>query len=247
MKERIIYISSILLLFSVIAFMMKDCSSKNHELEVANQNIRALTDSTRKVINELGKVQYEKSVFSGDIETLRKLNKELVEEAEAQKGDTRVITKVVTKIVFDTIMIDNRVAKIDDSTFTIDFSYRKDYDQLNSISFNGKVPTIIQQKDDSISLKSSSTMINDMSLNMKIYTGIKDENGTYAIFARTDFPGVNFDLDGAIIDPEKSFIHKKSSLFSLMLGGGFGYGYTSSGTGFFPSVGLYVGINLFNF
>jgi hypothetical protein len=247
MKERLVYISSIFALVAIVAFMARDCSSKNVELEIANQNIQALTDSTRMVKNELGKVQYERTVFAGDVESLKRLNGELVKEIEAQKGKTRVVTKIVTEVVFDTIFIENDVVKLDDSTFIIDFSYKKDYGESNSIGFNGRVPATIEKTNDGLSLRSSSTSISDMMLNMKIYTGIKEEGGAYRIFARSDFPGVKFDLDGAIVDPEKSFISKKQSPFSLMLGGGFGYGFTNSGTGFFPSIGLYVGINLLNF
>lgn len=246
MKERIIYAASIAVLLIVIAFMAKDCSSKDELLNMANQNAEALMDSTRLTKNKLNQTQYEKKMFMADVETLKKLNSDLIKEADAQRGNTRVITKIVTKVVFDTIRIDNRVDKLDDSTFAIGFSYKKDFDSLNSMAFNGNVPTIVSTQEGKVSLKSSSTTISDLSMNMKLYTGVKEENGTYSIFARTDFPGVKFDLDGAVIDPEKSFINKKTP-FSVMIGGGIGYGLTSNGTGVFPSVGVFVGINLFHF
>jgi len=246
MKERLTYIISIAILLVVLALMAKDCSSKNELLNMANQNAEALMDSTRMTKNKLNQVQYEKKMFMADAETLKKLNSDLMKEADAQRGNTRVVTKIVTQVVFDTIRVDNKVDKLDDSTFVIGFSYRKDFDSLNSMAFNGKVPTMISMKDGKTSLKSNSTTISDLSMNMKLYTGVKEENGTYSIFARTDFPGVKFDLDGAVIDPEKSFINKKTP-FSVMLGGGIGYGLTSNGTGVFPSVGVFVGINLFHF
>lgn len=246
MRERLIYIALIVTLLGVVSFMGKSCSSKEEQLIIANQNIEALMDSTRSTKNKLDQAQFEKKVFLADVETLRKLNAELVKEAEAQNGNTRVITKVVTKIVFDTIRIDNVVDRIDDSTFSIAFSYKRDFDSLNSISFNGNVPAKVTADSVGFSMESKSTTISDLSMNMKLYTGIKEDQGTYSIFARTDFPGVKFDLDGAVIDPEKSFVNKKST-FSLMLGGGIGYGMTQSGAGVFPNVGLYIGINLLNF
>jgi hypothetical protein len=246
MKERLTYIISIAVLLVALALMAKDCSSKNELLNMANQNAEALMDSTRLTKNKLDQEQYEKKIFMSDVETLKKLNSDLIKEADAQRGNTRVITKIVTKVVFDTIRMDNKVDRLDDSTFVIGFSYKKDFDSVNSMAFNGNVPTVVSIEEGKVSLKSNSTTISDMSMSMKLYTGIKEEGGTYSIFARTDFPGVKFDLDGAVIDPEKSFINKKTP-FSVMLGGGIGYGLTSNGTGVFPSVGVFVGINLFHF
>lgn len=247
MKERLAYIISIAVLLVILALMAKDCSSKDAMLKIANQNTEALMDSTRATKNKLNQLQFEKKAFMADIETLRRLNSDLIKEADAQKGNTRVITKVVTKVVFDTIKIDNRIDKIDDSTFVIGFSYKKSFDSINSIGFNGSVPTTISSDSGNLSLKSNATTISDLSMQMKLYTGLKEDNGIYSIFARTDFPGIKFDLDGAIVDPEKSFIIKKPSPFSVMLGGGIGYGLTTNGTGIFPSVGVFVGINLFHF
>jgi len=209
--------------------------------------MQALMDSTRHVKNKLGQEQYEKKMFMDDIGTLKKLNADLMREVDSQNGKTRVVTKVVTQIVFDTIIVENKVDVLNDSTYLIGFKYNKDYDSVNSISFNGSIPATVTNKDGKLSLKSKTTTISEMSMKMKLYTGVKEENGSYSIFARTDFPGVKFDLDGAIIDPEKSFVEKKVGPFSVMLGGGVGYGFTSNGTGIFPSVGVFVGINLFHF
>lgn len=247
MRDRIVYLSSIAALLITLAFVARECSSKDSELDIARQNIEALRDSTRKTVNELGKVQYERAVFAGDIETLKKLNSDLVAEVEAQKGKTRIITKIETKVVFDTIFIENRVRRVDDSSFVISFFYDKEFDPSNSIGFDGKLPAVVSLSNGNVSLLSSFTSISDLSINMKIYTGIKEDNGIYSIFARTDFPGVSFNLDGAIVDPEKSFVPKKQTPFSIMLGAGLGYGFTQSGTGVFPSVGIYVGLNLLNF
>lgn len=245
MKERLPYVSAIAALLIVIAFMLNDCSTKNGLLKLSEQNIDALMDSTRQTRNKLDQLQYEKTIFMGDIDMLRKLNDDLMSEAEAQKGNTRVVTRVVTKVVFDTIYVENKVNKINDSTFIIGFSYKKNYDSLNSISINGSVPALLSTVDGKPSIRSNTTTVSDMKMNMKIYTGIKEDEGSYSIFARTDFPGVKFDLDGAVIDPEKSFLKKKGP-FSVMLGAGLGYGATPSGSGIFPSVGIYIGINLLN-
>jgi|694.fasta_scaffold19828_8 hypothetical protein len=247
MRERITYLATIAILVLAVIFMMKVCSSKDYELQIVNQNMEALMDSTRLVKNKLGQEQYEKKMFMGDVETLKKLNADLVKEADAQNGNTRVVTKVVTQIVFDTIRVENKVDMLNDSTYLIGFKYNKDYDSANAISFNGSVPATVTTEGGKLSLKSKTTTISDMSMKMKLYTGVKEENGSYSIFARTDFPGVKFDLDGAIIDPEKSFVDKKKGPFSVMFGAGAGYGLTSNGTGVFPSVGVFVGINLFHF
>jgi hypothetical protein len=246
-KERITYLAAILILLVALAITVKQCSSNALQLKVANQNAEALIDTTRKVKNLLGREQYERKILMGDIQTLKKINTDLTKEIEQQRGNVRVVTKVVTKVVFDTIIIDNRVDIIDDSTYSISFKYLKNYDSLNSISFNGSVPAVVSLDGDNIVLRSKTTRITDLSMNMKLYTGIREEEGIYSIFAKTDFPGVTFDLDGAVVDPDKSFVKPSSGPFSFMVGGGIGYGITPNGPGFFPSVGLYVGINLFNF
>jgi len=245
--ERITYIASIAILVLALLFTAKQCSSNALQLKVANQNNEALIDTTRKVKNLLGKEQYERKILMGDIEILKKLNDDLSQELKNQKGNVRVITKIVTKFVFDTIVVNNDVEKINDSTFSVSFKYDRNYDSSNTISFKGSLPAEVSIANNKISLRSKSTTLSDLSMNVKIYTGIKEEKGSYSIFARTDFPGINFDLEGAVIDPDKSFVKGNSGPFSLMLGGGIGYGITPGGSGFFPSVGVYVGINLFNF
>lgn len=246
MNERLTYISIISALILTLLFTMRNCSSKDSELQVSKQNLQALTDRTRQERNLLGQLQYEKKAFMGDIEVLRELNKDLTNELEKQSG-ARTVTKVVTKIVFDTILVDNDVDKINDSMFVIGFDHLKSFDSSNSISFRGRTPVELLSEGGKIVVTSQKTAIYDMTIDMKLYTGIKEDRGIYSIFARTDFPGVKFDLDGAIVDPEKSFISKKTGPFSLMLGGGLGYGVTPSGNGVFPSVGIFVGINLLNF
>lgn len=247
MKERITYISIIFALIVIAGLSMRECSSKKTQLQQSQQNIDALLDSTRKTKNKLGQLQFEKTSFMADIETLKKLNADLVDEVEKQKGRVRVVTRVVTKFVFDTIYLDNKVSKIDDSTFNVSFSYLKQYDTNNSIGFNGSLPAQVKKTESGYELKSSKTTITDIDLRMKLFTGIKEEGGKYSIFARTDFPGVEFDLDGAVVDPQESFVKTSKSPFSLMLGGGIGYGITSSGAAIVPNVGVYIGINLFNF
>lgn len=247
MNERLAYIGVITALALGLLFTIRGCSSKDEELQISRQNVQALTDKTRQTKNLVDQLQFEKKTFIGDIETLRILNSELTGEIEKQRGNVRTITKVITKVVFDTVKIDNRVDKINDSTFVINFDHTKNFDSSNSISFKGSVPTVLSSSEGKTTLKSNATTIYDMNLDMKLYTGIREEDGIYSIFARTDFPGVKFDLDGAIVDPEKSFINKKKTPFSMMLGAGLGYGVTPGGNGVFPSVGIFVGINLFNF
>lgn len=247
MRERLTYICVIAALVIAIAFMARDCSSKEKQIRESQQNIDALIDTTRETRNKLNQVQFERTIFMGDVETLRKLNVDLVKELEKQKANTRVVTEVVTRVVIDTIYANNSVSKLDDSTFSVDFSYDKRYDSSNYISFKGNLPAQIKKEANGYALKSAGTKVTDMNLNMKIFTGINEENGKYSIFARTDFPGVKFNLDGAVVNPEESFIKVKRSPFSLMLGVGMGYGPTQSGGSIVPNVGLYVGINLFNF
>lgn len=245
MNQKLTYIV-IGVLIIIVALVSRTCSSNRDDLVIANQNIKALTGRTIELTNKLGQVQSERDIFMGDVEMLRGLTTDLMKELETQKGNVRVVTRIVTKIIYDTIVIDNTVDKINDSTYNIKFSYKKDYDTSNSIILGGNVPATVRIIDGKASLESKSTTISDLQMNMKLYTGLKEQDGLYNIYARTDFPNVKFDLEGAVIDPEKSFIDRKKP-FTLMVGGGFGYGLSQNGVGFFPSVGLYVGINLFRF
>lgn len=247
MKERIIYISIIFALLVATGISINQCSSKSRQVSESQQNIDALMDVTRETRDRANRLQSERTIFMGDIETLKKLNADLVKEVEYQKGRVRVVTQIETRFIFDTIYLPNDVSKLNDSSFVINFEYAKEHNASNSIGFKGSVPAQVQKKDEGYILKSSNTTITDLNMKMKITTGIKEIDGKYTIFARTDFPGVKFDLDGAVVDPDESFSRKKKPLFSLMAGGGIGYGMTSTGAGIIPNVGLYVGINLLNF
>lgn len=247
MKNGTANIITIAVLTLALIFTMQQCISNKGSLNLLKQNIAALTGETVEATNMLGKLQYEKALLMTDVETLSALNADLAKELETQKGKVRVVIRYRTMIKFDTIVIDNTVKKLNDSMYVIDFRYNNSFDSTNSLTFNGSVPATITLKDKSLQLRSSKTTISDFGMTMKVYTGIEEQNGLYNIYARTDFPGVKFDLNGAVIDPEKSFAPKKNDRFSFVLGGGLGYGATTNGPGFFPSVGVFVGINLLNF
>jgi len=247
MKDQIKYMVVVAALTVSLLFSMQQCITNKKGLDLAKQNVAALTGTTQQATNRLGQIQYEKTAFMAEANALRALNSDLTKELEAQKGDVRVVIRYKTMIKLDTIVIDNTVKKLNDSMYVIDFRYNNSFDSTNSLTFNGSVPAAITMKDSNIQLTSSNTTISDLGMTMKVYTGIQEQNGLYNIYARTDFPGVKFDLDGAVIDPEKSFVPKKNDRFSFVLGGGLGYGATTNGTGLFPSVGIFVGINLLNF
>lgn len=246
MKDKI-YISVIVFLIIALVLSVKSCKDKDSDLQIKLQNIEALKDITRKTTTLYGQLQYEKSLFMGSLNDLKGLNQDLYKELKAQRENPRVITKIITQLVIDTIYVENKVNKVGDSSFVINFNYQKRYDDVNSLGFKGSLPARIKKSDDKLFLESSTTTITDLDMRMKLFTGIREEDGIYKIFARTDFPGISFDLDGAIVDPEKSFVNKREGAFSIIIGGGLGYGSTLNGMAIIPNVGLFVGLNLLKF
>jgi hypothetical protein len=244
-KKDLIFSAVILGLCIALFASIKSCSSKQRDINEANQNIEALRDVTKKSVDALGRAVYERMVYIGDIETLKKLNSQLTKELIAQKGKT--ITGASTTIGVDTIFVDNYIYKTGDSTFSIKFNYEKNHDSLNSIAFKGTTPIRIRTKDSNLVLDSKQSTIEDFKLRIKIFTGIKEEDGKIKAYARTDFPGVYFDVEGAVKDPEKPFINDNKR-FSLSIGPSIGYGISPSGQlGIIPALSLTVGLNIINF
>jgi hypothetical protein len=193
-------------------------------------------------------VIYEKNIYLTTAETLKKINSELSKEVDANV-ETRTITKIVTKLVIDSSYAKNFVKRINDSMFTVTFSHNFTKDSSNYLSFNGKVPIKISADslNKLITLSSDSTKISDFILKMKVFSGIKKDGDKYNVYARTDFPNVTFDMDGAVIDPSKTFTTSSRGWFSLVLGPAFSVVQVNGQTSFLPSIGISVGINLINF
>lgn len=247
MSKRDLLFTSIIFVLCVALFIsIKSCDSRQKEVNEANQNIEALKDVTKKSVDALGRTVYEKMILMGNMETIEKLNADLAKELKATKA--RLVTIASARIKVDTIRINNNIFKTSDSTFDISFKHKKDFDTLNGISFNGKIPVKIGADSASkLWIRSDYTTIEDFKLRIKIFTGIKEEDGKWKAYARTDFPGVEFDVDGAVRDPEKSFV-SNNKIFSVTIGPSFGYGIAPNGQlGFVPSLGLMVGLNIINF
>lgn len=246
MKERLAYSAVILVLAVALALSIKTCSKKEQETGILEQNIEALRDTTRKTKDLLGREQYEKKVYMVAAETLKKINEELKKELEANPG-AKTITKFLTRIVIDSSYAKNFVDRLGDSSFVITFKHRYGVDTSNTFSFSGRLPVRITKDKERPAIISDSTKIYDFDLRMKVISGIKKTGNTYSTFARTDFPGVSFDLDGAVIDPETPFVPSRNKLFSFVIGPAFSVVQTNGQTSFLPSISMCVGLNLINF
>lgn len=247
-KERIIYLGTIIILLIILIFSYRSCTSQKNQIDELSQNVAALRDSTKKMKDLLGRVIYEKNIYLATAENLKKLNAELAKEVDAN-NETRVVTKVVTILKIDSSYAKNFVNKINDSTFLIIFKHNFFKDSSNYLTFNGSVPVkiLVDSLKKVISLSSDSTKISDFDMKLKVFSGIKKDGDKYNVYARTDFPNVSFDVDGAVIDPSKSFTTSNRGVFALVLGPALSVVRINGETSFLPSIGISVGINLINF
>lgn len=244
------------LLVVVILLWIKGCNdlkdSKNElkkQSEIADQNYRALNDSLTHVKNKAGELEATKSAFISKLEELKKINKDLYDEAKKENGELRSLIKGALSIKSNDIVISNSLKSYpDNKTFGLLFEkYKNDSGMTWSIKGESRF------KLENNTIFPGETEIFNNETKVKLVLGFTTEkNGDYKVFARSGSPYVKFDdLDGVLIIPKKPdpilSPDKKKTRFSL--GFNVGYGITTFNRQVYlgPYIGLGVTYNLINF
>lgn len=206
-KDLILSITIIVLLL----ILFKQCNSNSNlksKLDIKDLNISALKDSVRVQKNKAGENTYVIKTLLTDKRGLEKLNKDLKEELDKQKGKVIVIHDVSTETKVDTHYVNNYISSYGNNKYSLDWKYDTIFSKNNYRKFSGNSFFVI----DTINNKviSGKTRINEDEFGFSFVTGIREKDKSLEIFVTPKYPGmVITDIEGAIIDPQKSKVLKK--------------------------------------
>lgn len=238
-------------------FLFRQCDSNldlKTQVKIQDMNLDALEDTVRVQKNKAGEATYVKKTLLADKNSLEKLNKDLKEELDKQKGKVIVIEKVLTETKVDTHYVNSYLTSYQNGNYSLDWKYDSLFSVNNYRKFSGKsfftVDTINNR------IIPGKTRIDQDEIGFSFITGLREKDNALEIFVTPKYPGMKItEIEGAVIDPQKSdvlktmFPNKKWSV-GPYVGIGIGAGYGLNGNpiaGPVFNIGLGVQYSLFKF
>ena len=236
----------LLIIIGVLVFFLAFQQCSNNKLK---REVTIFQDSTHYLKNKSGELFAQNDALILSKKQLKDLNVDLYNEINKMKENPLVITKIQTKFVYkDTLLITtiDTVYKTQKGKY-FELSWKHDtlYSPNNFFKIEGKTSFEI---DSNLNICTYRSRLNNLQMAAKLYVSITEdkEHKMLHINARTDYPGLVFsDIDGFIIDPQKSSVlknylpNKKFSL-SAFIGPG-----VCIGTGSFPvNAGVVMGLGI---
>lgn len=215
----------LLLLTCTIFFVI----NKNNKLDIANNNIEALTDTiTQKELKNGELLQYNQSLVleKQELEKYLQISRQEVKDLE-RKLDSKLlyISKLEGTIKTDTIYIENTVSTKDSLSYR--YSFIKDTEYY----------TICGYTDVDKNHKSFTT-ITENTIPLKLKVGLTQD---WKIFVTSDNPNVNLtSIEGALVDKKTFLKQQEKDRFSIGIQFGFGaqYGLMHRQFDYGPYIGI---------
>lgn len=231
MERRSVFIMVIETILFI--FILNTCNSRySREIEIANQNISALTGKATELELKNGELITANESYILQLDELEdqfNITKNEAKELKKQLGSSLAyISYLESNVHFDTIIT------IKDTTIYINngveskFIYDDGWVNFKGLSiYNGK---------------DINTSIYDLNVNIPVNVGITND---YTIFVKSSNPYVHFNsIDGAVIDKSILYPKRKRFNYGMQLGMGFNYGMINKQLDF----GLYFGLGVeYNF
>lgn len=244
-KDNQRFILLILFAITLIGAIQYRDSYKDQVQETQKQinNIEALNDSVTTYRNLAGELTSEKSALQTDREQLRSLNEDLADELDKEKGNVEYLSNVITRLRRDSVGVDTTIiVEVDPDTWKLSWE-REESGEGWYQNIEGYTEFRI---DTSGTPQNPNTVLVEQTLDMKITTGITEEDGKRKIFIRSNYPYLNFtDIDGAILGPVQSSTETKSSRWGIGISGG--YGYSLGSDNFNPYIGIGINYDIIQF
>lgn len=229
---------TIIILILLLLFQCNRTNKIETNLEISNQNNKALNDSVRISKTKNNKIEYSKQILVSENNSLKNLNKDLHHELKNEKGKVYEITKIVSSIKTDTIYANTTSILYGDTSGVIKWLIDTSYSDNNKRLLEGLFEFNI---DSSNKFSDFNTIIVRDEIEFSLVTGLKEVDGKVEIFVRSDYPGLVIkELDGALVDVKNHPVLKKYTKrkkFGIGIIGGYGF---SSGS----NIGVIFGVGL---
>lgn len=206
-KVRNVVIIIILLLLVFLGISIRKNYNLKTDLNISEQNKKALSDSVRVSKNKVGDLEFSKNILISTNGDLSKLNTDLAAELKKENGKVSELTKTIAVIKnnpADTIFLNTEVIKYADNSKGLSWEYDTIYNKNNFRKLKG----ISKFKLDFTSLTYNviplGTQITDFEIGFDFIQGLREtKNGDVEMFVRSNHPGFNVnDLDAVIINPK---------------------------------------------
>jgi hypothetical protein len=224
----------LVLLFVIIGLIFilaQECNRNvdlNNTLTNLNNNVNALRDTISVSKNEIGKIQYEKSILVSSETGLRDLNSRLYREMQNTKSQVAQLIEVVSNLSTPppppTPGVGTTVGEPCDTAggaFTVVWDGSQTFDSLNYRKLRTK--TMIGVKKGVIT--GNLVEVLEDNVNFNLITKLEKRKDHYEIVVRSDYPGFKpSKIDGAIIPRSDLFPPEKRKNFSVGIGPQIGWG-----------------------
>ena len=221
---------------------LKQCNSTANvkdDLKIANMNQAALLDTVTSYESRNGDLVFEKSSLIASKKELKELNSDLYDDIKDLKDNPKIVIKILTKFIHDTVEVETSTIRYADGTIGLKWERDTTFSIGNYQTLHGET----RFKLDSNNVTDVTTTLNTNEFGMSFVTGLKEGKDNYEIFITSDYPGfVASDIQGAIID--KKMIQSDES--SWVVGPYVGYGlvFSNGSVGYGVQVGVGVTYNM---
>ncbi len=250
-NPHIFYIGLIGILIIIIILISNSCQNKDYELAKADQNIEALRDSVRIETNKVGEKEYARLLIVAEKDELERFNKDLFDEMSKMKGKIVALSKVtldmkgVLEGMRDLPNDGDYVQPIlKDSILTTTFNFDSTGTGWKR-QVSGKTVVKLNNITDSTNAYGLYNILDKDRMTLTIYPGIRKREGDgrleYTI--RTDYPGVEFDIQG-YADPTELTDFSKIKEDKWIIGPYLGLGLGATNTQIQGSNAVLFGPNL---
>lgn len=216
-------------LLIVLSFTIIYAKNKNNKLDIANNNIEALTDTiTCKELKNGELLQYNQSLVleKQELEKYLQISQQEVKDLEKKLNSKLLyISKLEGTIKTDTIYIENTVSTIDSLSYR--YSFMKDTEYYTICGY-----TDVDENHKSF------TTITENTVPLKLKVGLTQD---WKIFVTSDNPNVNLtSIEGALVDKKAFLKQQKKDRFSIGIQFGFGaqYGLMHRQFDYGPYIGI---------
>lgn len=256
---RNVLIGAVILLLLALGFMGNKNAQQKIDLNIADQNQKALIDSVRVSKNKAGQIEYSKNILVAEKEDLEKLNKDLYGEYMKEHGKVSELTSTIITIKgkpSDTIKLPSQLIKYENGDKGLAWEYDTIFDAKNYRKIKGVSNFKIDFSQMTYTLTPLTTNITTFDIGFNVVQGLRETKaGDVEMFVRSDHPGFEVkDLSAVIINPKTHPVlekfantsanaaNSKSKRFGI--GVNAGYGIYIDNTNKTAGVGIIAGVGV---
>jgi hypothetical protein len=203
--------AGIIITIIIILLLLKQCEeikSLKSKIDVSELNQIALKDTIRTERTDFGNERFLKNSLLTSNEDLRSLNSDLADEIKKIKGKVLVVNKIVTVIKTDTHYVNNNLNSYASNKYGLSWKYDTTFSVNNYRKLSGESFFRIDTTNNSV--VPLNTRLDKDEIGISMVTGIREKNNNLEIFVEPRYPNMKVtDIQGAIIDPQKSDVLKK--------------------------------------